>query len=255
VTNFQTLLISDNADVSDVLSDMDIVATTTTLDTSDPLVLLAGGVAFLSFAGLMSLMDTAGDDEEADEKEKTPIILQESSSTSVAAPSGEVEKDEPRVGMPEENLTEEESEALDAFKAGNEGRLRGTLSKLVSIIRAGKASLGEEKKLRFLAEAKLKEVTQEMIDIEDKYELEQNALQRKTRDLQQTEATLEDTLKVFKKAEESLSELEAERQSLRKLARVAWQLSKGRVQNRVQNVRDRFKKSESVDFDNEEDKK
>jgi peptidoglycan hydrolase CwlO-like protein len=83
--------------------------------------------------------------------------------------------------------------------------------------------------------------------LEDAYELEQNTVQRTLKQLETTQQSLDDTQvllsttqRELERVTTSLMQLETERQSLKQLMRVAYQLSKDRLRRRVQKIKERF---------------
>jgi len=125
-----------------------------------------------------------------------------------------------------------------------------------------KAKLEAEIELKQKLESELKEVAESNRVLEDKYELEQNALMKTTTDLESTKSTLEATKsrldrtqseltrifaqleitkQVLVETELEMANLELEQQSFRKLGRNAWRLSKSRVSNRVKSIGNRLR--------------
>jgi chromosome segregation ATPase len=157
-----------------------------------------------------------------------------------------------------DDLEAQESEALlAAFAMGNEGLLRKSLSALMGMIRSARTSLQDERALLRAEQSRRESMEQnaqrlalEFQALEDQYELEQNAVQRTLKLLETTQQSLDDTQvqlsttqRELERVTTSLIRLEAERQSLRQLTRVAYQVSKDRLKRRVQKVKERFTSS------------
>ena len=138
---------------------------------------------------------------------------------------------------PDDDLTKEEDEALASFDEGDRVGLFGSLGRLTGKIRWTRAQLQKEQTLRQDAESKLTEAGEEMRDLEDQYELGQNKLAATAKELLTTKSTLGQTQKELSVTSANLQELQEERKSLRKLGKVAWNLSKDRVQRRVRKIR------------------
>ena len=228
------------------------------LSATDPVVLAAEGVALIAFAGLIFLQVQQQEDSDSPsvlkESNDSPVKVVSSSdtdSTSRMSNSSDSDdsttdnqKDEIADAMsaelnarPKDALTKEEDNALAAFDQGDRVGLFGSLGRLTGKIRWTQAKLQTEEKLRQEADAKLNQVAEEMRDLEDQYELGQNKLSRTTKDLLTTRDTLNKTQKELASTSASLEELQEERKSLRKLGKVAWSLSKRRMQRRIQKIR------------------
>ena len=238
-------------------------AAAVSLSATDPVVLAAEGVALISFVGLIFLQvqqqqeeedsnSTLARKESNDSPSKVFSSSETASTTSMRSSidSGDIstesnsQNDDVANAMsaelnarPKDDLTKEEDDALAAFDQGDRVGLFGSLGRLTGKIRWAQAKLKTEENLRQEADAKLNQTVEEMRDLEDQYELGQNELSRTTKDLLTTRDTLGKTQKELASASASLEELQEERKSLRKLGKVAWSLSKGRVQRRIQKIR------------------
>ena len=266
--------ISLSADLVDTVGDLPAIAggdaVSPTLDTllatADPMNLVLGGVALASVIGLAVLAAS----EEQPDSSTTTTKSSESSARPAPKPKSNVSSTGVAInvsssdGASSEDLIAEKEKAMQAFRRGygaeSEELLQEALSTLIAKVESTRANLGQEKTLRTDVESQIAKLAQEMQDLEDKYELGQNALQRTIKALQRTEKDLGEAQKVLKETQESLeltakslAILEEERQSLRKLGRAAWQLSKQRVRRRIQSIRGRFSgDKDSGDSDKEE---
>jgi chromosome segregation ATPase len=155
---------------------------------------------------------------------------------------------------------QESSEALlAAFTMGNEGLLRQSLSALMGRLRSARTSLQRERAMLHAEQSRRESIEQtaqrlalEVRELEDAYELEQNNVQRTLKQLETTQQSLYDTQvqlsttqRELERVTTSLMQLETERQSLKQLTRVAYQLSKDRLRRRVQKIKERFISSPS----------
>lgn len=244
----------------------------------DPLVLAAGCVAVLSLLGLAytGSMNDDNDDSTGTTTRDVSSSSNRPKQISVPAPTYQQSRSgggggerEPIVPQPPDSppplgavetktdptletaakqvdkVTEEDEEeglALKAFEERNRSVFRDALTGLVGKLTTSRRKLDEESKLRHRAEAKLRAAAVEMTELEDKYELGQNDLQRVNDQLQHTTDLLQRTDKDLQTTLRSLSELQSERRSIRKLSRVIWKLSKERTQKRVRTIGDRLKR-------------
>lgn len=253
VINMQNLLADgDIVDSSTITNDLSInaVDSTSVATNSDPSIGLvaAGAVVSIALIGSMVVLLGKSDDGKIDNEDPVQqgnLKLSESSPNRVLTITNDGDGDQNRII---DDLTEDEDNVLEAYEKENEGLLRASLSKLVGLVRTTRTSLNE-------AEEKLKDVGEEMRNLEDKYELEQNALKRKDTELKKTQSSLRETQTMLRNTSESLtlveqerdsieaelkttsttlSQLEEERKSIRKLGRVALDLSKDRVRKRFQ---------------------
>ena len=132
-------------------------------------------------------------------------------------------------------------------------------------------SIRSEVELKLQAEKNLREETEDGLaaaaesnrQLEDKYELEQNAKEVKIRELAVTKESLDTTQKQLTKTQKvlsqvktdlqttrktlettssSLDKLKEEERSLRTLGKKMWRLSKSRTQNRIRSVGSRLRK-------------
>jgi hypothetical protein len=250
VANIQTSIAENghvNIETSETLS-----VDTTNLD---PAILAAGAVAFVALVALLNMNDDTAEEETTSQTQESTALRESKHAFKELVTSKKKDDEskpklvilssaESKTDQILDDLVEEETKALEAFETQNEARMRASLSYLMSLVRMTRSLLSKEETLRKEAETELQSVAQEIRDLEDKYELEQNVLKRKQLELQQAQSTLKTTQKGLKEASESLADLEEERKSLRKLGRVAWQLSKQRMQTRLSNIRDRFQNSE-----------
>jgi hypothetical protein len=125
-----------------------------------------------------------------------------------------------------------------------------------------KTKLQSETKLKETFESEMKLAAESNRLLEDKFELEQNALRKTKTDLDTTKLTLESTQgrltrtqgeltrvhgelqttqKVLSETCEDLENLEEEQRSFRRLGGKIWGLSKSRVSNRIKSVGDRLR--------------
>jgi hypothetical protein len=126
-----------------------------------------------------------------------------------------------------------------------------------------KTKLLEETKIKETLQSDLAQATESNRLLEDKYELEQNVLQKTKKDLDATQSTLETTesrlirtqgeqTRVFRELQTTqqtlsdtsadLERLEADQKRMRTLAKKMWRLSKSRVSSGVQSVGDRLRR-------------
>ena len=252
VEDFNVVATAANDASSSISSDIvapaiDVTTMITAIDTTD---LILGGVAVASIIGLAVLaaseesQDTEGNmaSSPSTEASAKPIAVpeEEKKADAILTPSGETSED----------LVVEKEKALNAFRRGSSEDLQDAISSLISKVETTRVNLGKEKALRADAESEISKIALEIQDLEDKYELGQNALQRTIKSLQKSDKdlgearkTLEETRKSLEFTAASLAKLEEERQSFRKLGRAAWQLSKKRVRGRFESVRSRFRSS------------
>ena len=244
-----------------------------TIDSGDPAVLLAGGVAVVALLGLAVSMiqlppavdatpTIDADKLSSESSAKLEATLTEGNDENKAVLLSESSSQNDNAGS---NITGDkgdddidQNEALKAFERRDKAGFLGVWGRLQTRLQGTRQALQQEKQLRIEVEQELQEASEAMIELEDKYELEQNELNsvkqkllRTQTDLQQTQnqlrnavsqwqdtqADLRSTQKVLDKTTENLQQLEEERKSLRKLSRVAWQLSKERVGKRLSFLR------------------
>jgi hypothetical protein len=234
---------------------------------NDPLVLMALGVAMLALAGVVALSSSA------EEEETNPTDPSKDESSKVASNANankiaetEEEQDEGNTNSFENADAEDDilafrgdryaqddewvqqgREAMKALDTQDRGKLRGVVRGLLGSIRSTGTALGRERTLKEAAEAEMKVVGENFRDLEDQYELEQNQLQKTTNALTETKSQLTTTIRTLDETANSLTQLQEERKSLRKLGKVAWGLSKDRVKNRLQKVRGRFRPRDTND--------
>ena len=135
-----------------------------------------------------------------------------------------------------DDLVDEEDMALQSYKQANEGGFRRALSSLMGKVHLTRVALDEETLAHKETQKKLSTAMNEFHDLEEKYELGQNEMERTTMELAKVKVVLEDTGKTLERTSDSLDTLTEERQSLQKLGRQAWRLSRERVGCRIQNV-------------------
>jgi hypothetical protein len=139
--------------------------------------------------------------------------------------------------------------AMEAFSQEDRGRLRALVGGLLGSLRTARANTRATDLLRQAAEAELTAAGAALLDMEDQYELGQNQLTKTQGVLRVTESELAAAQSKLATTSESLRELEEERQSLRTLGRVAWQLSKERVGRRLPRVTRPFRSPPAEDVD------
>jgi len=235
----------------------------TAMIAKDPMLVLALGVTVAALAGLTVLQTVNQTEQEAAVAEATKSTGSSGSTSDVSkadektpvadsAPSIEdgkdLEEDAVVFGMDDE-WTAQGKEADEAFQSGNRGKLRQVIGGLLGSIRSAQNKVQSERELREAAQADLKVVGEKFRDLEDQYELEQNQLQKTTKALETTQSQWTTTQRHLEDATVTLTELQKERKSLRKLGRVAWNLSKDRVQTRLQKVRSRLRGDDDDDSD------
>jgi len=233
--------------------------------TIDALVVIAGGVAATALLALVFLQ--AQNDEQNDKKVdgdndlplKTASSSTESEASAVSqvafalnnksltkdnnSSSNDSEKDiaqamgDEMKQRPQDEFTKEEDEALNCFDDGDRVGLYGSLGRLTGKIRWTQAQLQAEQSVRKEIETKLKETAEEMHKLEDEYELGQNKLAATAKELVDTKSNLSKAQEKITVVTSNLHKLEEERKSLRKLGKVAWNLSKERLRNRVRKLR------------------
>lgn len=230
---------------------------------NDPLVLVALAVALFS---LVAVLVMGGDssppkvmafDEDVERSADEAVLgksnfveTDKSKMNTVTQEEREVEEREVAEdvlafgGNSNDDLTVVGREAVEAFKSQDRKSLRKVISGLVGSLRSARNDLRSERVLREEAEANLKVAGERFRDLEDQYELEQNQLQKTKKTLETTQTQLSAATKKLYTTTETLEELQEERKSLRKLGRVAWNLSKDRFKNRYQKIRDRLRRTD-----------
>lgn len=149
----------------------------------------------------------------------------------------EAQPTRPRDADGDDDLTSEEGEALRSFEGGDRGGLLASVARLTARVRAARVGLREEQALRQDTELRLAEAAEEIRTLEDQYELGQNSLAATERRLDEARSELGATRGELQRTVVSLQELQQERQSLRKLGRAAFELSKQRVTSRIRKLR------------------
>lgn len=245
--------------------------TTTATEAFDPSIALAGAVAAAALIGLLTMnmsstetssgvastsqlypskpKDSKATTKDTERKSANKAAVLEKPKTNEKK---EVEEEEPVVVVDSFADVTEAREALSAFDQGSRSGLLSSLGRLTGIVRSSRRELQKETTLRQQAEANLKMVAEELRDVEDKYELGQNDLNKVNKELQFTKSDLTKTLQQLEETATSLEELQEERKSLRKLGVVAWRLSKDRVKTRIQKIRG---KSQEEDNNGDDKKK
>lgn len=267
---FSSLILLADVDPSVTMDTMNALSgattdmSTTSTTTFDPSIALAGSLATLAVIGLLTIDLMEKDEKGKEEEEETSNKNSKENSMTISATKSDdtvvVLKDEDsseQLQLEEEEVdtfddVTESREALSAFDQGNRSKLLSALGRLTGLVRSTRRSLTKEQQLREIAESNLKIVGEELRDVEDKYELGQNELNKTQKELQSTQSNLEQTQKQLQTTTQNLNELQEERKSLRKLSLVAWRLSKDRVKTRIQKIRRRGgKEKEETNKDNE----
>jgi hypothetical protein len=243
---------------------------TSALTAGDPTLVLAASVALVALVGLLvtSLAGTTTDSvtdplsriltPTDDAPKPTVVVDSSSSSTSETSRRDERESRQAAQALANEDyeafsagtedddndnndnddidmqdVTAQAKEAMEAFTQDDRSRLRTILGGLVGSIRTARAAARDERTLRLTAQADVTAVGESLRELEDQYELGQNQLTKTQGQLRVTQTELAATQRTLVTTSTSLTELQDERKSLRKLGRVAWQLSKARVGARL----------------------
>ena len=274
-----TLLPSDRDAVFGAVTSATGGSSSSSMIMTDPAVLAGGLVAMSALLAFSYVSSSPNDDNDTASPAATAVatLQKQEEDTSTSKPSSNEDKDsvsqkinraedDANVNSKDDLLEEEDMTSKEIMKAyetkdeDKKGVFQKSVSKLVKLVKVAKGRATDEMQLREEAELKLKAVTQELLDMEDKYELEQTSSKKLSQELTATQSTLQTTQKQLQKRslelEETqsrltttsqtlvetkstlqetsteLSNLQEERRSLRKLGKVAWNLSKGRIQTR-----------------------
>jgi myosin heavy subunit len=220
----------------------------------DPVVLVASAVAAASLFGLVALTTVNSESKSATEDSVEAFVDAEQGQEIAAVSTNGDSSDGyyfPDTDDDRTMLSAAEKEARLALQQGSQPRLLRLVRGLTSQVSKTKTVLEAERAERILER---EQAMERMHDLEDEYELGQNKLKetqtqlaqtsvkledtqqslwKTTQHLQKTLTELEDTQQTLETTTENLQALQAERQSLRKLGRVAWQLSKSRISKRL----------------------
>lgn len=217
----------------------------------DPTLLVAVGIGAIALIGLVFLQLPNNLDEEVPKSSPTTTTTQEKPVKIVMDSAGEeiifqektntngtgadlLALDETELP---DDLAVEAKQAAKDFDSGDRVGLVGSLRRVIGLVQTARTEAKEERVLRKEAESQLTEAAKEMQDLEDAVELGQNKLINANLELGKTKNLLADTQKDLAVTTEELQELQDERKSLRKLGKVAWNLSRERVGKRWRKIR------------------
>jgi len=194
-------------------------------------------------------------------------ILREETETKLQSTAQELSENKVLL-VSETGLRKELESSLATASATNEGLTEDLATQEQVLLETtdkwnfAKIKLDEETKLKEEVVGELEQAAELNRSLEDKYELEQNALRKTKTNLDTTQSALDDTQtrlsrtqkelirsnsdlmstkEVLSETTGDLASLEEEQRSLRTLSKKMWRLSKSRVSNRVRSVGDRLR--------------